>query len=350
MEDPRPRIIRAGTMAPSGDNSQPWSFTLSGDGIVVHMHPEKDHALLNAEDGGTLIASGAAIENMLWEARALKREPSLELMPGPGKNDVARITIAEGRGDAAADTLSGAIPERHTNRRPYKKEALPEDFSRTLARIKDEYAPCGLVILSEPESISEAARAASTMEAVALQDERLHRLFFDSITWSQEEHEAGAPGLHIRTLELPPPVRLLFRALRRWGVVSALNLIGFANLAAQGNAQVYASSGAIVAILAPDRSPRTMLLAGRLAQRVWLEATCITLAAQPLAGLVYLAAALEKDARLVNDTLAASVRAADAKLHDLCGARGEVIAMMLRIGIPLGPATDRSRRRAPLVR
>jgi hypothetical protein len=187
------------------------------------------------------------------------------------------------------------------------------------------------------------------MEEIALQDEQLHRLFFESITWSHEEHEAGKPGLHIKTLELPPPVRALFRLLKHWSVTSALNIFGFANLAAHSNAQVYASSGAMVAIIIPDRSPQSMLQAGRLTERIWLEATRHTLVAQPLAGLIYLAAALKQNSSLINTKLGHKVRESDMILHELAEAPGQVIAMMLRVGIPLAPATTRSRRMQPII-
>ena len=54
------------------------------------------------------------------------------------------------------------------------------------------------------------------MERVALETPALHKLFFGGILWSREENNSGKGGLYIKTLEVPPPIRLLFRLLKHW--------------------------------------------------------------------------------------------------------------------------------------
>lgn len=343
-------MIQAGTLAPSGDNSQPWSFSVYGDSVSVRMHPEKDHALLNVDNGGTLIANGAALENMLWQARALGCEPEFSLLPDFDREIVGEFVLKGNGVSVDASRLASAIPERHTNRAPYRPDALPEDFMARCFAAAGDYAPCNFIAVNERKSVAAVAEASSAMEEIALQDEGIHKLFFDSILWSGAEHLSGKPGLHISTLELPAPVRVLFRFLRYWRVLRLLNRIGFAQMAARGNAQVYATAGAMIAVIAPDRSARSMLQAGRLTERVWLEATAEGLAVQPLAGLLYLSEASRRNPSLIAEPLAKRAEAADRVIRETFDvSEGAVLAMLLRVGRPTRPPTDHSRRALPVV-
>lgn len=344
------QIIEAGTKAPSGDNSQPWSFAVKGDTIELSMHPERDHALLNVRSGGTLLACGAALENMALAARAAGMSSTLSLgMPGEGP--VACLTVRPGPTPETEEAaLASVIPDRHTNRTPYKTDPLPDAFlaaSRSLVG----YEPCRVVVLSDARDVHACAGAASTMEEIALTTERLHELFFGSLLFAREPHEAGEPGLHLSTMELPAPARLLFRLLRSWPLVRFLNRMGFARQAAAGNAAVYASSGAMIVFLVPDRTPGSMIAAGRATERLWLTAVRQGLAAQPLAGLIYIAASLREGAADIYDEAKRSrIREAEDILRDASGAtEGEELAMMLRVGVPQRPPTDFSRRKAPVI-
>lgn len=348
MDETLLHIIEAGTRAPSGDNSQPWSFTVSRDAIELTIHPERDHALLNVRAGGTLIACGAAIENMVAAARAAGLE--CEVTPPEDIADPVRLVFSPGS-PATADELAraAAIATRHTNRTAYATTPLPDEFVRTSGSLT-QYAPCRVAFIAGRERLAQSAHAASAMEEAALGSEQLHRLFFDSLLFSRAPHEAGQPGLHLSTMELPPPVRLLFRLLRSWRVVRFLDRFGFARLAAAGNAATYASSGALIAFIVPDRRPLSMIAAGRAMQRVWLDAVSRGLAAQPLAGLLYLAAALRERSDICPAPAAARVRDAEATLYRIAGASGdEVLAMLLRVGVPASPPTDYSRRLPPAI-
>src|SRR3990167_10172136 len=118
-------ILRAAAAAPSGDNPQPWRFvvrpsTALGTGgftIEFYYMPELDHPLLNAEEGGTLIALGAAVENARLEALAQGYAPHLTY-PESGPV-VARMELAEGNGALPRDLtpLREAILRRHSNQK-----------------------------------------------------------------------------------------------------------------------------------------------------------------------------------------------------------------------------------------
>lgn len=58
------RLVRAGSLAPSGDNLQPWSFTTENNSLLVGHDPDRDHALFNVRDLASYIALGAVLENI----------------------------------------------------------------------------------------------------------------------------------------------------------------------------------------------------------------------------------------------------------------------------------------------
>ena len=61
-------LLEAGAKAPSGDNSQPWSFHVENNCITIKMISTRDNPFLNFEQSGTLLACGAVIENIVIES------------------------------------------------------------------------------------------------------------------------------------------------------------------------------------------------------------------------------------------------------------------------------------------
>ncbi|MGD8241945.1 MAG: ThiF family adenylyltransferase, partial [Desulfobacterales bacterium] len=57
-------ILQAAIRAPSGDNCQPWRFRVDQNRISLHLRPEVDRSLFNVDQYASLIACGAAVENM----------------------------------------------------------------------------------------------------------------------------------------------------------------------------------------------------------------------------------------------------------------------------------------------
>src|SRR3990167_10630915 len=62
------RILTAANSAPSGENCQPWRFVVSGDTVDVYLRPERDKSAYNWGQRGSLMACGAALENLVLAA------------------------------------------------------------------------------------------------------------------------------------------------------------------------------------------------------------------------------------------------------------------------------------------
>jgi hypothetical protein len=290
------RIVRAATQAPSGDNSQPWRFTFRAPNTLeIRALPEKDNALFNIDDSGTLIALGAAIQNAELEAKSSGFMPEVRY---GGEGTLTATLVLQNGGELSEmeRSLQQAIPLRHTNRKAYKKTPLTADDRHALLDAVGKGTGVSLAFIEAAELMARVSRALTTMEEIALKNKLLHGLFFGSIFWSKEHNHKGVSGLYIKTLELPPPARLLFKALRHWSVASFLARVGFPRKIAEMNAEQNASASAF-GVITVDRFDRTKYVeAGRLLERVWLAATARGMSLQIVTGILFLARTLEHDA------------------------------------------------------
>ncbi|MEK7138509.1 MAG: nitroreductase family protein [Patescibacteria group bacterium] len=344
------QIIDAAIWAPSGDNSQPWRFQIIGDKLQIFNIPNRDNPILNFQQSGSYIAHGALIENLDLLTKARGYDSTIILFPDKTNPDlIAEITLARNESDQASDNLEQYINKRHTNRKPYQTGPLDNIAVEALKRVMgQEYGQ--LVVVTEREKINQLAPLLSQVERIALENKDLHRSFFRSIFWDKVKNQRGEPGLFIKTLELPPPARLLFKLLKFWSATCFANFFGFSRLASKGNAKLYAQSGAYIAIIPKQDDPVGFVNAGRLMQRTWLTATSLGLSVQPVTGILFMARRF-----LSGDTGNFTQKHIDLALSayrkitlTIDVSNKNPIAMLLRVGYGK-VATARSARMGPTV-
>lgn len=281
------KMIELGVMAPSGGNSKPWQFRMREDGVDIFGLPEKDHRILNFRDRGTWIAHGALIENMVIAANSLGYEAALQIFPEKKEPHLtARIDFHEGQKRDQA--LAAAIPGRATNRKPYSPKALTAEEKNALINASKAISGGHMDLVEEKEKIRVLGVASSVNEIVTLEEPELHRLFVHEIAWTAAEEKARGGGLFLETMELPPPQKfILAHVLRHWGAMNIMGKVGFARMIARDNAKVYSRAAAMGAIIVPD-SDSAFIDAGRIMERVWLEATNLGLSVQLLTGVLFM--------------------------------------------------------------
>jgi hypothetical protein len=121
------RPLRAGIVAASPHNTQPWLFAVSARTIAVYADRARHLGTFDPFRREMHLGLGCAIENFACAARVfgitteVQRAPGrLELSPSP--QAVLAASIALGTSPPASDVLFDAIPKRHTNRGPYRDE------------------------------------------------------------------------------------------------------------------------------------------------------------------------------------------------------------------------------------
>ncbi|MEV4536661.1 nitroreductase family protein [Asanoa sp. NPDC049518] len=127
--------LAAAAAAPSIHNTQPWLFRVAED--LVEVLVDKARRLDNVDpDGRELhLSVGAAVFNLRVAVRAHGRHPEVVVLPDADHPELAaRVRMGRARTSTpAAVALAGAIPRRHTNRRPYRNRPVPPAVLADLA-------------------------------------------------------------------------------------------------------------------------------------------------------------------------------------------------------------------------
>ncbi len=340
------KVIELAAHAPSGDNSQPWRFTIRGNTVRTHLIPDLDNPILNFRLSGTYVAHGALIENMVLAAPREGLGVAVTVLPdGHDPLCTAEFTFFETSSEI--DPLAAQIEARHTNRKPYKSRAVPGAVVDALRAA----AGADASFLFDAAAIRSVAHASALMEQVALETPELRNLFISDILWSEAENRAGKPGLFIETMEVPTFARFLFRRLMNPTFARLLLLFGFSKVARATNAKRYATAPLLVLVSMHDESPAEYLAAGRATERLWLAATEAGLAVQPVTGLSFLArSVMHGEASRLSPNHFDAIRDAERTINAAFRLTNERIpGMMIRIGYA-APATNRSCRHAPDIR
>lgn len=343
------KIIEAGSMAPSGSNSQPWSFEVSGDDIYLYAHPEKDHPILNFHNRGTWLAHGACVENMMIAATALGVKTTLKIFPEPSKPNLTAIINCR-ESEPQRDTLYPYIPLRATNRKPYSRVELKENDFSELEKTGKDLTRVLPVWIRDREKINILGKASSVAEIMMLENEILHGHFMREIVWSRDEERTKKGGLYIKTMEVPAPAAFALKYfMGRWKPMTFFVKLGIPRMIAAANAKVYSSASAY-SIITTSSDDLSFIEAGRYMERLWLQATRLGFQVHFLSGVPFLWQRIingemtelnEKHIQMVKESYGRIMIAGGLK-------HGTAVAGMLRIGKGHSPSA-RSEKIAPRI-
>ena len=343
MDEQIRTIIAAGIKAPSGENCQPWRFQVGENRIDLFNVPERDTSLYNYKQRASLVAHGACMENMLITAAKQGCRAELSCFPTPdNEQHVAGLNIYSG--ETLDDPLFAAISERTINRKPYKGGDLSPKAADNIhqAAINKGIQGSSLRLLQGGDKIA-VADIVALNDRVVFESLHLHGFLFEHIRWNPEEAERARDGLDIRTLELAPPDRMLFPLLQNFGFVKFIRMFGTTKIIAANARKLMLSASAAGMITIESTSAESWFNAGRMLERVWLEATRQGLAFHLMTGITLLIQRVRDGVieGLDSDNISL-IKQADALLAGVSGAELPV-ALLFRIG-NADPPTVRSFR------
>jgi hypothetical protein len=343
-------ILTAGCAAPSGSNSQPWEFEVTGNIIKVISKPEKDHPVLNVYYRGTWIAHGALIENICIMASTYGIIPIVNTFSE--KNDefvTSTITLNE-NASTKPDELAPAIFKRTTNRKPYLQKPIPEDILNHLENALRLPTVVKVNYISNKETIKKIATTMSTSDKVMFGNKILHNLFFNEVAWNKDHEEKKGGGLLLDTLELKVPQRTMLHLLKYWPIMKIAAGLGIAKQIAKENAVVHSSCGLLCVVQVP-KDKDSFLEAGRQIQRIWLTATKDGLSVQLNTGLFFFWQGIESNSAVsvFSDAEKREIKTAYDSIASIFSIKDNIVTAILRVGYG-GEPSAKSTKLPPVIK
>jgi nitroreductase len=281
-------IITLGTLAPSGDNSQPWKFIITDNRITIINDPDKDLSLYNFNQNAALIAHGCLIENIKIAAAAKGYEITITTFPNTADNTtIAYIYFKKATIDKEAAELLPYLYERSSNRKKYYDQKIAEGLLTKVLTAADSFTSTRLKIVTGPDQIKRLAAALSKNEKILLENKKMHHTLFHHVTWNKRD-DSKNHGFFLPTFEFNLPQRIAFRLFSYWQVMNFFNKFHAADGIAKENEKIFQTAAAFCAITTVSNSVQDYLNSGMLLERVWLEATKLGLSIQPTTGIVFL--------------------------------------------------------------
>ena len=323
-------LAKAGSAAPSADNMQPWSFNLDEHDFVLRYDSSRfPNAIFPQDHHATRMAMGAVIENLRQATSQLGLSVDFQNKKTDAmSNEFCRFPLLT--------TLKVDMPkvaalyERHTNRLPYRKDALSAPVVSQLAASRQGEAR--IIVTDSVSGIERIGDFVKTASKIRFQTKEIHEWFSQSLRFGPEAVRIGN-GLDVATFDLPPGGKLLLKAITSsWGAMSAFNRIGGYHIMAATEAMSITKAGAILAIVAPVDAAGA-IDSGSLMQRIWLSLNMQGYAVQPYYVVSDQLTRLASGQLSAKDATTIGVLKNEVmKEFDLPD--GSSLGMLLRVGVP----------------
>jgi len=281
MDESFEAILAAAVRAPSGDNLQPWRFSVDSNAgrIAVSLDTTRDQTPMNAGQRMSRLAVGGALENL---CRAARNKGWTVESDRPRSPEVAAVRI--GSRSSAGGELDPAMAARATNRRRYDGRPAPDDVLDTLRLATLGQDGVETHWIHDPDRLEAFAALVGRGDALMFGQETMRRAFLDNVRFDAPWNAEVDEGLPQASLEISAAQRLGLRMTRR--IPDRLfKWMGVTRVFSDTARKLVSSSSGLCLIVQEEISDDQDLAAGRAMQRAWLALTTAGLAAQPMMSL-----------------------------------------------------------------
>ena len=205
IEDPhaqREFLLRYAVLAPSGHNSQPWSFRITDAGVEVFADYTRRLPVGDPGDRELLMSIGAAIFNLRVAAAHFGFESTV--MYGPASNDAMPLALVALRETCDPDKqlarLFPAITKRHTCRTDFEpREIEPE----ALDAVCEAVEVSDLLQFVVPHERSRAAELVEAADKLLMSDDRWRA---ELAEWVRPNESSAGDGMSADAFGFPGPI------------------------------------------------------------------------------------------------------------------------------------------------
>lgn len=128
---------RAGILAASPHNTQPWGIAIAPDAVEIRARLDRHLGAMDSLRRELHVGLGCCVENVAVAAAAVGRAPTVTLLPSPADPAlVARVALVPA--PPSRSPLFDAIAARHTNRGAYVDGAALPGLEQALRAVADD--------------------------------------------------------------------------------------------------------------------------------------------------------------------------------------------------------------------
>jgi hypothetical protein len=122
-------FLNYAVLAPSGHNTQPWLFNVSGGAVELHDDRTRGLPVVDPEDRALVISCGAALFFLRVAIRHFGYTDEVRTFPSPDDPDLLAEVRLGTPYEATAEEhqLFEAITKRRTNRSPFQEREITQE-------------------------------------------------------------------------------------------------------------------------------------------------------------------------------------------------------------------------------
>jgi nitroreductase len=262
-------LLNYAVLAPSRHNAQPWLWKIHDDAVELYADRSRSLAATDPDDRELTIGCGAALLYLRLALRYFGYSGPVQAFPEPQEPDLlARVGLGRKvSSNAQAKLLFRAIPERHTNQRPFENRAVPATLLPTL-QAEAAIEGAWMQIIRHQSSRSEIAALIAWAD-VELGHDPPYR--HELARWMHPNYSTQHDGIPGYALGMNAALSYLAPVATRWldrGEVQA------------NKDWRLATNAPVLAVLGTDENtPRAWLATGQALARVLLRASAAGISA-----------------------------------------------------------------------
>ncbi|NVJ87358.1 MAG: Rv1355c family protein [Algoriphagus sp.] len=292
-------MLSFANLAPSGGNIQPWIWVLDKRGVLHLFHDkERSYSLLDYKGTGSLIAFGAALENLRIYCGKHGIEIEIISQIQEFEDDlIASIRLVSKQNqslDVPHLDLYEGVAIRCTNRKNPKRKLLePDQLEMLLAYAAED--GMNLDFLAEESDLEKLSEVLGGMDRMRLFHEQGLQDFIHELRWNNKEAQETKDGIDIATLELSGAEKAAMGLLKDPRTVKFFRkfLMGY-GLTKISHSTLMASS-AIFLLQSKKYTPQALLEAGKIIQRIWIKANLLGISFQPVTASLFIFQLLKRE-------------------------------------------------------
>lgn len=285
-------LISAANQAPSGGNIQPWIWVYDKKGILHLIHDRvRSHSLLDYKGTGSLIAFGAALENLrlICEKKGIEIEEITQIKTFEDDLIASIRFVSKSKSPFKGNytELAQGISIRSTNRKNTSRKLLSKEQLDTISGFCPD-KNFDLKVLTEIQDLESLAKVIGGMDRMRLFHEQGLVDFIHELRWNDKEAKETRDGIDIATLELNGTEKAAMGLLKDPRTVRFFRkfLMGFGLTKISKN--TITSASAMFLLGGKEFSPAVFLEGGKIVQRIWLWANMNGLSFQPVAASLFI--------------------------------------------------------------